>query len=824
MNKKLLSILALVLMVCVLLVSCKEPEPAHEHTFDTASWSSDATMHWHKATCEHTSEMKDVQGHVDANIDGVCDVCKYAADHTHTYAETWSYDATGHWHVANCFHDVKSEVVAHTADGLGFCTECGYKVNDPDVSTVKKAVELGVAQKKTVKVGTITDSASESYIEFAYRNGYLYVNEGTTQRYYMLNGDGEIFAVAVYYGSPEADTLATLDNLNGPVIPTGFVGYADLTFYGTEDLVETLYAMASVDNDNGDFTESVAEGVYTFSFGYYVEYYGLYVIEVSFTLNETTYCFENVTITSKNYGTESITEVPGATAEDPSTYTINEGAEPTVYTVEIEQGIDVKNPYDPADLLFTSYDIVDAEGNVLGDTITIEQNVDTAFYFDNLLPESALWAFATVTFSGEGVNPEFDFSNMAAYNNGLHASFNLYEHYINLRSKAAVDTTYTLTVSVNGVAKTYTVKVVEAVPTEIISGQVSEFYGSTILDPVTSIEMSAGEQFVLGAHLDKAVGDIVFAIDGTTVNPMNYGFFSVWSDIAFTYVDGVSLSLSELAVGTHTVTISATANADLTVSYTVTVTEGGSTVGPEIGTGSGTDSDPFVIGAGDHTCAFPGGYNYVFYQFVAPSAGELTITMTSADYYWGTGSGAYMLENWGATFATKTLTVSSGEKVWIGISTNSATAAEVTFTVAFEATAGGEGGGDVGGEAVTPSAGDGSLETPFVITQSGTYNVDVTIDGYVYYIVNVTENGTISLSFEGNEWNYGYGTFNFDLCNGGFSPTANQDVTAGQTFYLKVSCYGVDSANITFTIDIPGSVEGGDVTPGGDDMFDDNYA
>lgn len=36
---------------------------SHTHTFDTANWESDGTHHWHKATCEHTSEKESYADH-----------------------------------------------------------------------------------------------------------------------------------------------------------------------------------------------------------------------------------------------------------------------------------------------------------------------------------------------------------------------------------------------------------------------------------------------------------------------------------------------------------------------------------------------------------------------------------------------------------------------------------------------------------------------------------------------------------------------------------------------------------------------------------------
>ena len=62
----------LVLGLAFAMSSCKR----HEHEYE-GQWSTDATNHWHKATCEHTDEKSDLGAHVDGNNDGACDVCNY---------------------------------------------------------------------------------------------------------------------------------------------------------------------------------------------------------------------------------------------------------------------------------------------------------------------------------------------------------------------------------------------------------------------------------------------------------------------------------------------------------------------------------------------------------------------------------------------------------------------------------------------------------------------------------------------------------------------------------------------------------------------------
>ena len=64
---KKLAMLAIFFLVAVMIIGCKDPEvpqseSAHEHTF-ADSWTSDATHHWKAATCEHTEEVSEKAAH-----------------------------------------------------------------------------------------------------------------------------------------------------------------------------------------------------------------------------------------------------------------------------------------------------------------------------------------------------------------------------------------------------------------------------------------------------------------------------------------------------------------------------------------------------------------------------------------------------------------------------------------------------------------------------------------------------------------------------------------------------------------------------------------
>ena len=139
-------------------------EISHTHTY-SSSWSYDAIKHWHSSTCGH--DVKSDEGiHVygtwitileatettKGSKKQVCSVCGYEniveipeLTHTHTFSSNWSYDATKHWHISTCGHDVRQAEGEHTygdwititpATGTTegskkqVCSACGYEKYD----------------------------------------------------------------------------------------------------------------------------------------------------------------------------------------------------------------------------------------------------------------------------------------------------------------------------------------------------------------------------------------------------------------------------------------------------------------------------------------------------------------------------------------------------------------------------------------------------------------------------------------------------------------------------------------------------------------------
>ena len=122
------------------------PTPGHTHNW-SATWSSNATHHWHDCTasgCDITSN-HDKNGYAehvyDDDTDDTCNTCGYTRtvtppvpEHTHNWSAAWSSDATHHWHdctangcdiTSNSDKDgYGAHVYNHSSDAT--CNICGY--------------------------------------------------------------------------------------------------------------------------------------------------------------------------------------------------------------------------------------------------------------------------------------------------------------------------------------------------------------------------------------------------------------------------------------------------------------------------------------------------------------------------------------------------------------------------------------------------------------------------------------------------------------------------------------------------------------------------
>ena len=204
-------------------------------------------------------------------------------EHTHTYSDAWSHNATKHWHAATCGDDLTKdegdhtggtatcteqaecevcgapygELLSHELDELGDCTVCGADVSDPDVSTVAKALEFGVSRGDEVTSGKMerylnylgTESTNHVYYElnsnYAYILEYAYDDYGNTlnEKWFATYGEDKILGLQ--------NDGNGVNKYNYELYPEMVNGYAfetlldyDNTYYGVEEFVTALYGLS----------------------------------------------------------------------------------------------------------------------------------------------------------------------------------------------------------------------------------------------------------------------------------------------------------------------------------------------------------------------------------------------------------------------------------------------------------------------------------------------------------------------------------------------------------------------------------------------------
>lgn len=203
MKKKISVLVSALAALSIFATAC---DSKHTHTF-SEDWESDATNHWHAATCEHGEEKSALAKHKDEDEDGKCDVCAYEVGHTHTYAEDWSKDDTHHWHASTCTHtdevadkglheDVAADGTcdvcgghAHVVNKAGVCDVCDEQVKPMDETNLEMVIAATALRYKNIKESTIVEEFSstiKSVFDDSVSDGespYGYKNSQTTTVY-----------------------------------------------------------------------------------------------------------------------------------------------------------------------------------------------------------------------------------------------------------------------------------------------------------------------------------------------------------------------------------------------------------------------------------------------------------------------------------------------------------------------------------------------------------------------------------------------------------------------------------------------------------------
>ena len=240
----------------------------HQHTY-AEEWTTDATHHWHEATCEHSGERSDYAEHTwDGGTVTTAATCTEAGEKTytctvcsatkteviaatgHSYAGEWSSDNTHHWHAATCGHDLMEDYAEHVFE-KGVCTTCGY--TQPVTEGLAYTLISNDTEYEVSGIGTAT--GSEIFIPSAH-NGLPVTSIGTDAFY------GSVWIKSVFI----PDSVTSIGNyafedcnsLTSVTIGSGVTSIGDNAFSGCHNLASIvipdsvtsigIYAFSGCDN------------------------------------------------------------------------------------------------------------------------------------------------------------------------------------------------------------------------------------------------------------------------------------------------------------------------------------------------------------------------------------------------------------------------------------------------------------------------------------------------------------------------------------------------------------------------------------------------
>ena len=199
---------------------CQIDSDRHEHSF-SKDWTSNATDHWHAATCGHTKEVSDKAEHsfgdwivtkeateeAEGSKERSCSVCGYTATeaieklaHTHKFATDWTKDETNHWHAATCEHT--SEVSGKAEHSFGDYVSNNDATTEADGTKTRECSVCGYKD-------TVTDEGSKIIVpEFVFVKGGTVTGKSNTNNYPGVFIEGRTVTLSDFYMSKYEVTKA----------------------------------------------------------------------------------------------------------------------------------------------------------------------------------------------------------------------------------------------------------------------------------------------------------------------------------------------------------------------------------------------------------------------------------------------------------------------------------------------------------------------------------------------------------------------------------------------------------------------------------------
>ena len=787
------------------------------HTFSEA-WSSDATHHWHRATCEH-GEIKDsLAEHVDAEEDGVCDVCEYEVGHEHAYSDEWTSDDSKHWRAASCSHtDEKIDEGLHADTdknyfcdvcgahshilntATGYCDGCNTQLEEIDTNNLQAIIVALLANSKKVVSGKVdydviiralgSEITQAHNVEYTIYTDGLYTKrtEGTWANEVWRKKNGEsVKAVSVEKEGNKVinaePAAADVDSLVGYYYAVSTLADA----YGAENILDVLYQLAKPADDStnkiSNYKEELDSENRTVTFSYSIlvintdtaegedDGVNYYEIKIGFGYSEA-FVLTSLSIVCDCYTNSLENEAENDYTYDQATQTITmkDTATADTYTFVVTQAVGEKTAIDMVSTeIYIPTDVTIYEDSACtqeATSITVQLSTPTSelpvFYVG--CPDGTFVSFikndATITVDKEG---------MTAYLIGEEIQF-----YPGMAG------TYVITFTAGDISKSVTV-IVEG---EEIGGDAT--FDLTVTDTYAWIDYY---QFTATES-------------GTYTLFIPYGL-GIWEESAYDNGRGYTIDYQGNAIPENpTITVELAAGQSYNFYFGAknkgVYTVGYSFVAHDVEIGSGDEGEDVV-----NTTPLTVGHNNiededVTYVFYAESDGDLNLAMSLS--LMGDVTVTYAV-NGGEAVALAlqtnvTLTLASGDEVVITVVSTGYATLTATWST-----------GDEGGE----TEGDGSEDNPYLIESlPAEYTFESDTVNKVYYLYTATVDGviTITCSIENDSWFDIYPMVN-GLPNGAESESSNMKTTAvftvkaGNTYRIGLGTFntvGEATFSLTFT-------------------------
>lgn len=458
--------------------------------------------------------------------------------------------------VSGAFTDKGTYTVTVSKDNLQASYEVSvyYKTYD----TVASALEAGTENADKVVSGVITYKQNGFNVtEFNYLFGkdYLEVEADGGKYYYQSLEDGTACGIFNYDGEL-SKTYTEEEYLEGVNI-SSFIYYFDNAMYGIEGLLNEIKDIADDEDIKCyNYKEEVKKcevcgyvHEYAYSFETILSDYYYTYITVEFSLDGANGNFDDATVTLQGFRLDEMKY-----DEENDVYTVLESVtEYTMNTIITAKQVSgertAENPYKMTDYLFSSFDLTDADNNVIDEEVNATVKEPLLLTIINAAPTTASTTL-----------DEFDVVITDEDGNDVYTSYGYYnsdENAVQITSYKAG--TYYATIKTTLVEKTFKLNVQYAELETFVAG----------------IEGEWGDDEEASTATTKENMELVFkAIVNDGADSSFTAALQAETEDAEVYDLGDSYAFLATKVGTYVIILTSTVNPDKTATLEVTVEEG----------------------------------------------------------------------------------------------------------------------------------------------------------------------------------------------------------------------------------------------------------